>query len=75
LKGSIFELASLEYNIEGAGYGDLVNLVYKAITLGFKQDLVDRIIDDYKTKLAEGDEPMGMEEPMEMGAPMDAEMM
>lgn len=66
LKGNIFDLASIEYNIEGAGYGELVNLVYKAITLGFQQDLVDRIVDDYKTKLAEADKPM--EEPM--GEPM-----
>lgn len=74
LKGNVFDLASLEYNIEGAGYGDLVNLVYKAITLGFQQDLVDRIVDDYKTKLAEADAPM--DEPMgePMGAPMEAPM-
>ncbi len=47
LKGSIFGAASIEYKIEGAGYGDLVNLVYKAVSMKFQQDLVERIISDY----------------------------
>lgn len=66
MKGSIFGLASIEYKIEGAGYGDLVNLVYKAITLGFQQELVDRIITDFNERKADdgNDAPMG--EPMGM---------
>lgn len=48
LRGQIFNIGSIEYNIEGAGYGELVNLFYKAVTLGMQQDIVDRIINDYK---------------------------
>lgn len=47
MRGNIMDLASLEYTIEGAGYGDLVNLIYKAITLGMQQDIVERISNDY----------------------------
>ena len=32
LNGNIFGLGSIEYKIEGMGYGDIVNLVYRAIT-------------------------------------------
>ena len=46
-KAGIFNLASIEYKIEGAGYGDLVNLMYKAFTISHRQDLVNRIISDF----------------------------
>ena len=71
LKGSIFDLGSIEYNIEGAGYGDLVNLFYKAVTLNMQQDLVSRIVEDFKESNAPKDEPMG--EPME--DPKEGDMM
>jgi len=46
-KGGIFDIVSLEYKIEGAGYGDLVNLMYKAFTISHQQDIVSRIISDF----------------------------
>lgn len=50
IQAGIFGLASLEYKIVGAGYGELINLLYKAITLGFQQDIIDRIISDFKSE-------------------------
>ena len=47
MSGNVFGLASLEYKIEGAGYGDLLVLIYKAATLGHRESLVNRIIGDY----------------------------
>jgi len=47
LNGNIFGLASAEYKIEGAGYGELLVLIYKAATLGHRESLVSRIIGDY----------------------------
>ena len=83
----MFGIGSAEYHIEGAGYGDLVNLMYKAFTCGMQQDLVDRIISDYRQTKEEQnapmegdmmpDAPMGMPEgdaPMDMEAPMEGDM-
>ena len=46
-KAGVFNLASAEYKVEGAGYGDLVNLMYKAFTISHQQDLVSRIVSDF----------------------------
>jgi len=48
IQGNIMGLGSLEYTIEGAGYGDLVNLVYKAITLKLQEKLAESIVYDFK---------------------------
>ena len=48
VNGDIMGVASIEYIIEGAGYGDLVSLIYKAITYKMQEDLVERIVQDYK---------------------------
>lgn len=47
ISGNVMDIGSLEYNIEGAGYGELVNLIYRAVTLKIKEDLVSRIADDF----------------------------
>lgn len=40
-------------------------LAYKAITLGFQQDAVDRIISDFTSAQEQANAPMEMEPPME----------
>ena len=47
MSGNILDLFSVEYNIEGSGYGDLVNLIYRAFTLKMQEDLVQRILEDF----------------------------
>lgn len=63
LRAGIFGLLSLEYKIEGAGYGDIINLMYKAFTLPKQESLVRMIISDYNyanEAPAEGDDMMEM---------------
>ena len=53
IRGSIMGLGSLEYNIQGSGYGDLISLIYKAVTKGLKESLIDRMENDYIRDLVE----------------------
>ena len=48
LAAGIFGLGSLEYKVEGAGYGELLVLIYKAATLSHRESLVNRMISDYR---------------------------
>jgi len=48
LKAGVMGLASAEYKIEGAGYGELLVLIYKAASLNHRESLVNRMISDYK---------------------------
>lgn len=56
VKASAFGLASMEYNIQGSGYGDLIHLMYKAITLGMQERLINRMVGDYEDSQREGAE-------------------
>lgn len=73
LNAGVMGLASAEYKIEGAGYGELLVLIYKAATLGHRENLVNRIISDYnytKEQANQGEEMMGMDAAA-MDAPAD----
>lgn len=80
LNAGVFGLASLEYKIEGAGYGELLVLVYKAATLNHRESLVNRMISDYNYSKEQANAPMemGMDAPamdeMMMEPPADAMM-
>ena len=68
LNAGVMGLASAEYKIEGAGYGELLVLIYKAATLGHRENLVNRIISDYnytKEQANQGGEEMAGDAPME----------
>ena len=79
LRAGILGLLSVEYKIEGAGYGEIMNLMFKALTLSKQQDLVERIISDYnytnEPRPEGGDEMMEGEMMMEYEPMMDAAMM
>lgn len=47
MSGNILDLFSVEYNIEGSGYGDLVHLIFKALTMGMQEEIVERIKSDF----------------------------
>jgi hypothetical protein len=70
LNANIFGLGSAEYKIEGAGYGELLVLIYKAATLNHREGLVNKMISDYNysKEQAAGGEMMG-------GEMMEGEMM
>lgn len=80
LNAGVFGLGSLEYKIEGAGYGELLVLVYKAATLNHRESLVNRMISDYNYSKEQANAPMemGMDAPamdeMMMEPPADAMM-
>lgn len=44
LSASVFDLGSVEYKIEGAGYGDLVHLLFNAITMGARNELAEGMV-------------------------------
>lgn len=69
IRGSIMGLGSLEYNIQGSGYGELINLIYKAATKGVQESLISRMQRDY-TDSKEGPKDEEGEKPAE-----EAEMM
>lgn len=71
LNAGVFGLGSLEYKIEGAGYGELLVLVYKAATLNHRESLVNRMISDYNYSKEQANAPMEMG----MDAPAMDEMM
>jgi len=71
LNAGVFGLASLEYKIEGAGYGELLVLVYKAATLNHRESLVNKMISDYNYSKEQANAPMDMG----MDAPAMDEMM
>lgn len=48
MSGNVMDVASIEYNIEGAGYGDIVHLVFSAVTMKMQEEIVERIISDFK---------------------------
>lgn len=54
VRAGIFGLASIEYNIQGSGYGDLIHLMYKAMTIGKQESLVSRMISDFEEAQREG---------------------
>ena len=76
LEGNMFGIGSLEYKIEGAGYGELLVLVYKAATLNHRESLVNRMISDYNYSKEQANAPaeMGMDAEMMMEPPADAMM-
>lgn len=72
---NVYDIGSGELTIEGAGYGQIVNLVFRAITYGFKKDYQDKILADFNAAQTTTDAPKDMEMmPEPMGMPME-EMM
>ena len=47
-KSNFFVLGVIELKLEGAGYGDLVALMFNVMTKKFMQDKADLIIEDFK---------------------------
>lgn len=74
ITGNIMGLGSLEYSIEGSGYGELMHLIYNAVTCNMQQDIVEKVVTDfYDTTEKKSDDGRMMEyEPMMMS---DAAMM